>query len=116
MELKRVSTKYGEYVFVNESVDTRNGFAHVSRLFKNDYELAENRVNYLNRTWEYYRYQTAMLGAVHNLIKERRDDLEKAFRTANGIKRMNDEKRKALDDVIDKDVELTEYYELYNSL
>ena len=118
MELTTVGTSYRDnaYTFVNETVNTRNGFAHISRLFIDGIQVSENKVNYLNRTWEQYRYQTAMMGAVHKLIKERKDDLERAFKHANGIKKMTESRRKELEDIWNKDEFLDEYYELYNAI
>jgi len=39
---------------------TRNGFKHEATILKNGSEVGFAKVNYLNRTWEAYEYQTAI--------------------------------------------------------
>ena len=46
-----------EWKFENEYKDTRSGFNHYTRLFKNGKLFAENTSHYINRTWERYTYQ-----------------------------------------------------------
>jgi hypothetical protein len=55
-----------EYSIVAGWKKTRNGFKHVAVLFKNGEEVAETKVNYLNRTWESYEYETV----IRNLLAE----------------------------------------------
>lgn len=57
------------------SVDTTTGFGHVVYLGHNDsiYFEKSNRVakiNYYNRTWEEYDYQTALYKAIKKLLKD----------------------------------------------
>lgn len=49
--------------FINNSKGTRNGFAHETELRVNGLYFY-NKVNYYNRTWECYTFQTAMRGAL----------------------------------------------------
>jgi hypothetical protein len=55
--------------FINKSVGTKNGFAHISQLFNDGELLAEVKLNYLNRTWEAYQFQSSMQQAVHMAIE-----------------------------------------------
>ena len=41
-----------------ETVNTRNGFKHVGNLYHNGIEIASTKINYINRTWETYEYET----------------------------------------------------------
>lgn len=43
---------------------TRNGFKHEATILKNGQEVGFAKVNYLNRTWEAYEYQTAISNAI----------------------------------------------------
>jgi len=85
MELKNLNG----FTFVNETQGTRDGFCHISRLMNaNGYEVAKGRVNYLNRTWESYRYQTSMREATDKAYQERADFLKFLFKQTKGISRI----------------------------
>jgi hypothetical protein len=43
---------------------TRNGFKHEATILKNGNQVGFAKVNYLNRTWESYEYQTAISDAI----------------------------------------------------
>lgn len=43
-----------------EFVSTRNGFRHDARLFINGNEEDKAKVNYINRTWERYEFDTVI--------------------------------------------------------
>ena len=47
------------------SADTQNGFKHEVELQCNGYTIARAKVCYLNRTWERYRYETAIHKAIN---------------------------------------------------
>lgn len=89
MELKKVITKNGkEYIIVNEFINTRNGFAHKSTLTKNGYEIESHRVNYLNRTWECYRYETSMRGLINKIMESEQVCYITQYKNNNGILRL----------------------------
>ena len=56
--------------FICESVDTRSGFAHIAEMYiGNDmYPYGRGRVNYYNRTWECWRYQTVCKSIVAEML------------------------------------------------
>lgn len=88
MDIKKIIVNGKEYEFVNSSRSTRNGFAHDTTLFVNGYEKTSNTCHYLNRTWECYRYQTVMMGAIRQSIDNRTNLLERKFKDDNGYKKM----------------------------
>ena len=53
-----------KYTFYCNASDSRTGFKHECSLFRNDNELAEAKINYYNRTWEAFTFQSVMLSAV----------------------------------------------------
>lgn len=116
MEIKKITIDNKEYEFVNETRSTRSGFAHDTKLFCNGNEIASNSVHYLNRTWECYRYQTAMKGAVRILMDRVSHRNETLFRKENNIKRMTAEKRKNLEKIIENDPTYKMYKTLYEKL
>ena len=77
-----------------EFKNTRYGFKHVCKVYKGSRVIAEHSINYLNRTWEAYEYQSVIVGAL------RKAGLEELARKA------------ALAGSVDKAVELVVAYGL----
>lgn len=113
-ERKEIKTGNGTYTFVNETLSTRDGFAHVTELFfgSMNYPISKARVNYLNRTWEYYRYQTAMVKAVNKLIEHRKGEITADIADREGWSRLNAKRREKLAQIFAEDETLREYEEL----
>ena len=63
-ELKTYDVDGVKYTFYCNASDSRTGFKHECSLFRNDNELAEAKINYYNRTWEAFTFQSVMLSAV----------------------------------------------------
>lgn len=62
MELRKFKDKELEnYTIVNDCGNTRTGFYHKSTLFLGNNVIEQNKINYINRTWEHYRYQQVWL-------------------------------------------------------
>lgn len=70
MEIKKYEIGNDNYEFVCEGWSTSRAWGHEVHLFKNGYEIAENRIRYYNRTWENYRFQSCMLGAIDNVMND----------------------------------------------
>ena len=87
METKTVKIGKNEFLFINSWKNTRNGFAHITELHHGGRCISEAKVNYLNRTWESYTYQTSMMQAVENAIAQREYDLIEEFKSSKGITR-----------------------------
>jgi hypothetical protein len=49
--------------------ETRNSWGHKAWLYLDGNEIAFNRARYYNRTWESYKYQSVMQGAVDKAEK-----------------------------------------------
>lgn len=63
--------KVNDIYYFCESKSTRSGFAHIVQI-KNKYfeDLAAAKINYYNRTWEKYDFQSVMRKAQENLEKQ----------------------------------------------
>lgn len=116
MELKKYAINGIEYELVCDSRNTRSGFAHDCTLFKNGMKQMTGTCYYYNRTWEAYRYQTVMKCTVDKLISELKDDLLKAWKQANGIKRMTKERRNEFEYGIENALPIKNLRELYRQL
>ena len=116
MEIKKFLVNEEEYEFVNSYRNTRSGFAHDTTLFINGVENAKNTCHYLNRTWELYTYQTVMLGAMRQLINDRRIRLERKYKADKGFSRLTDKRRLELENIFNADNVLNEYEEVIKIL
>ena len=98
--MKKLTLKIdnNEFLFVNESEDTRHGFRHVCNLFINDYNRATISRSYYNRTWERYTYQTVMMEAIQAVMDEIYESELRYYKEHNDIKRLTAAKRQAFED------------------
>ena len=126
MGIRRVEIMVGEvlveYEFVNEFVNTRDGFAHKTTLYRNDEtyrdweKLAEHRVHYLNRTYEHYEYQTVMCGCIRTLIKTLMGDLKTQYKEENNVKRLTKKHAIIVSKMILENPLYIEYYKVLDKL
>lgn len=105
-----------DITFYNRSEGTRNGFRHVSAMFLDHEYVGRGVCNYLNRTWEWYSFQTSMIRAVENRMDERQDRLERDFRELNNIKRMTAAKRGEFDQICNGDNLVNLYSDIIKNL
>lgn len=70
-----------EFTFAVSARNTRSGFAQDCELIHAGRVIASDTARYYNRTWESYRFQTVMLGAVDNAIREARERIEQDEKT-----------------------------------
>ena len=116
MDIIRKTVGEDDYTFYCESLNTRSGFKHVVRLYKNGREIAENTSHYLNRTWESYRYKTCMLGAVGNLQTQLEHDFMEKYKAKHGIKRLTAKKREFAENLLNMTKEYAELEKLYDAV
>lgn len=103
--------EYKQYKIVAESWETYNSWGHKATLFKDDYELTHSRIRYLNRTWECYQYQSAILDAIYEAIKRRENRLIDDYKSTTGAMRTT---KRTKEKLFKDDAELQELQELYN--
>jgi len=94
---------------VNEYKSTRNGFTHVSKLYRNNALVCEARCHYLNRTWESYTFQSSMKKVISMAIEKEIAE-QKRFQ---GIKRLTKALRQ---DIINYSSWINELKTKYESL
>lgn len=97
MDIIRKTVNGNEYTFYNSFRGNRSGFVHETELVKNGRIIARNKVQYYNRTWERYTYETVMKGAVNILMDEEEKAYETAWKENHGIKRLTKEKRNTME-------------------
>ena len=84
--------------------DTRNGFAHDAR-FCIDYRFWwSSTANYLNRTWEHWRFQSVCLSCVSHEIESRIELLKLQYKIDHSISRLSGKAHKeAFQKIVDSD-------------
>ena len=90
--------------FVNNSEGTRYGFRHTCDLFIDDYRRSHISHPYYNRTWEAYQYQTVMLEAIEDIMRQIYDSELRYYKEYNDIKRLTAEKKKEFDEQFNNDL------------
>lgn len=94
-ETRRIKIDGHEFAFFCYSWDTRDGFAHGVELY--DWEkvekLSEEKRYYLNRTWESYRFQSAIEDAVNRAVAHELGRMEGRYMAERGWKRMTKARR-----------------------
>lgn len=107
------------YHFNNESNYYSYGFNHKSQFFfedANGWHEFNNTSHYLNRTWERYKYQSCMYGAVSNAINYRIEKLKDIFKKENNIKRLTKKYKQSYNQLLASDNLLIDLYTIQKSL
>ena len=66
----------GEHIyFTCSTTNTKNGFCHHVFAIGGGKDYEHTRVSYINRTWESFQYETALLSAVAKFRKSLREPL-----------------------------------------
>lgn len=82
-----------EYTFINSFRGNRSGFVHETQLFKNNNPIGDAKVQYYNRTWESYEYQSVMKRCVYELMELAEQKFFNAWKNERNIKRLTQAKR-----------------------
>ena len=86
MEIRKLKNGFQ---FVNNWRGNRSGFVHETTLFDNyGRQLATNKCQYYNRTWECYEYQSVMRGCIYDLIETKKQQFITRCKEEKGIKRL----------------------------
>ena len=65
-----LETSTGTYSVRCESVSTRNGFKHVAYVVEDGFITLQAKINYLNRTWERFQFES-VLNKIKGLLEKR---------------------------------------------
>jgi hypothetical protein len=89
VEIKNVKTTSGnQYSIVSEYWENSRAWGHRSVLLRGgDYEVANSRVRYYNRTWEMYTYQSCMSAVVYNFRESELNRYIRNYKEAHNVTR-----------------------------
>ena len=96
MNTRKIVSGKNEYQFINEGFSNPRSWGHKSTLLLNGNEIGNNKVTYLNRTWESYQYQSCMKDLVYGLIDQGITKYIEDYKVEQGIKRLKRELREEL--------------------
>ena len=116
MERKKVIVNDTEFEFVNQYWENSRAWGHESWLLRNGIEIGHNRVTYLNRTWENYKFQTCMLGIIYELLENRKEELKEQFKEEKGISRLTKKYQNEFDKMVNDDDEMNLYLKLRDEI
>ena len=117
MDIRTIKVNGKEYNFLCNWRKNRSGFVHEVELKNADgWTLSNFKVQYYNRTWERYRYQSAMSGCVSALESDRKELLKRNFMTEHNYKKLTESRRVDLEKVYNEDSELKELANLYSEV
>ena len=88
MSIKKYAINGNEYMFFNDSYGNRSGFVHKTALHLNDRLIGENKIQYYNRTWECYTYQSVMKRVVRALLEEEFNIFKEGWKLSHNVKRL----------------------------
>lgn len=88
MSITKKTINNNEYTFINHSRSNRSGFVHETELYQNDRLIGEYKIQYYNRTWEVYQYQSVMRGVINTILGEEFEAFKNAYKHQHNIKRL----------------------------
>lgn len=103
MKLVEFELNGHQIAFYCEARDTRNGFAHDAKFFIDSEYVTTGTCHYLNRTWEYWHFQSACLACCSKMIAYREDSLKRNFKDARGLSRVAGKNKEELLRIVDSD-------------
>lgn len=93
MEIRKLKHNYQ---FVNESAWNRVGFYHKSTLLLNGVEIANTKLQYYNRTWECYQFQTSMRSCINDYVEKKLKDFKERYKAKHNITRLTQNKKNSM--------------------
>lgn len=85
-----------EYEFVNHFRGNRSGFVHETKLYRNNVLIGEHKIQYYNRTWERYEYQSVMKSITRILLDSEFEDFKTKWKNYHDIKRLTKTKEEIM--------------------
>ena len=105
MEIKTKIVNHNKYVFINDYWETSSSWGHKTVIYKNNYKIASNKVRYYNRTWETYKYQSCMNGAINIVYNDALNDFINDYKINNNILRLKQDDKEQLKKDFKKSIE-----------
>lgn len=113
MEVKRIKIDGREFAFICDWRSTRNGFAHDVTMMENWNTVAKATRHYINRTWECWSYQSAILDAIQKAMDREVDWATRKVKRENGWTKLTAKRLEAFSAVLENNPDYVIYRKLY---
>lgn len=114
--LKKLLINGKEVTFNCKAKKTKNGFAHECEMHVNGNWYSKVKVNYYNRTWEAYQFQTAMKNAVYDVLEVLYKATEMTLKFSENWKRISKGRRETIDCIYNDSSEKQFFDEILKAL
>lgn len=104
-----VTIKGFNFKFINEVWSTKSAWGHKTQLLQDGVSIALNKVRYLNRTWEFYQFQSSMSGAIYMVKEDLVKNLISEYKEKTGKRRLSKELKEEI-------LNQNEMYQVYTEL
>lgn len=102
----------GDFTFNCEHINKREGFKHYVTMKHNGYYVSDGVSHWVNRTWERYTYQRAMINAVNNYLNEFEVEITEQYKRDKGIKRLTKKVKQELEVLFNEDKRIQDLKDL----
>lgn len=86
--------KYKDITIILEFKSNYNGFRHIATLIFGTSERAKTNIQYYNRTWETFTYQSIINKIINQELESIEQLQKRIYKESNNIKRLTKEKEK----------------------
>lgn len=107
MNTRTIKVNDKDYVFICRSSRNRSGFTHDCEMQIGSQSFTRH-VQYYNRTWENYTYQTVMMGALNEYKEHIEKCIKEDFLEENGYNRMTPSRKIEFEKVLSENRQLKE--------
>lgn len=106
MEILKKKINKIEYQFNCRTFDNRYSWGHKVQFIVNNRIVTENKIVYYNRTWESFKYQTAINGAINLYYNDLFNKFIADYKENNNITRLKKEIKEQLQKDFNKQDEI----------
>lgn len=104
------------FVFINHWIKNYSGFKHETELYLNNKLLSEVSIQYYNRTWERYEFETSMNSCITHALDDIFELTKTEFKEANNIKRLTEKRKQEVKDICNNKQEVKDLKALRGTL
>ena len=103
-----------KFTLVCESWSTLNSWGHEVTLYKNDtLKVGRAKKRYYNRTWECYKYQSAIKSVILDVLEKIKEAAKVVFKQLHNYKVLTKNRAEEFTEYLTKETEYNLYCDLY---
>ena len=106
----------GDFTFTCKHINKREGFKHDVTLIHNGTYVSDGVSHWINRIWELYEYQKAMINATNNYMNTFEVEITEQYKRDKGIQRLTKKVKQELQLLFNEDKRIQELHSLLNDL